>query len=89
MQNKENKINNSAKYLVHDIEDFTLKNLEEYCEKNQDNINRIILNAAGILTGRHDYEFNLILNQLIDDKLADDMEEINKFRLMWIEKVMI
>ena len=90
-ENMKNKINTNKdiKYFKTDIEEFTIKNLEEYCENNNEDINHIILNALGILIGRYGYEFNLILNQLVNEKLADDMGEINKFKLMWMKKVML
>lgn len=87
MINIENKKENEIKYFKNDVEEFTINNLEEYCKNNNDDINRIIINAAGILISRYDFEFNLILNQLINEKLAEDMEEICKFKLMWMKKV--
>ena len=74
-------------YLKTTIKDFTLNNLEEYCKNNNDDINRIILNATEILIDRYEFEFNLILNQLVNEELADNQEEIDKFKSMWIKKI--
>ncbi|MBE6513404.1 MAG: hypothetical protein E7Z75_09760 [Methanobrevibacter olleyae] len=72
--------------LKHTLEEFTLTNLKEYCTKEDDDINRIILRASEILVNRHMFEFNLIVNQLVDPELADDWEKIQAFKEMWLKK---
>lgn len=74
------------------VEDFTLDNLTEYCETEEDNINRVLYRASEILINRHSYEFNLIITQLInslsgkDQTEEDELNTIKEFNEIWISK---
>lgn len=59
---KENSVD--IEVLKNDIVDFTMENLQDYCNNNHDNPDRIIARASEILIGRHSYEFNSIISQL-------------------------
>lgn len=72
--------------LMKNIEGFTIINLERYCKAEDDNLERLIYRASEIFIGRHPYEFNLILNQLVDDELATDKKAIEEYKKMWFEK---